>query len=235
MLRELTMIAEPWDVGPGGYRLGQFPGRWSEWNDHYRDDVRRFWRGDRGMLGALATRLSGSSDIFRNTHRLPSASVNYLAAHDGFPLADVVAYAAKHNEANGEYNRDGTDNNFSWNNGVEGWPPDILSFCRTTERPSGAAIESAPDAPNSVRENVQKHRANDVKSLLATLFLTRGTVMLTAGDEFGRTQGGNNNAYAQDNAVTWLDWAGMDQERFDFTCKLENSGAGTVRSLPIAG
>ena len=120
VLRDLTMIAEPWDVGPGGYQLGQFPARWSEWNDHYRDDVRRFWRGDRGMLGALATRLSGSSDIFRYTHRLPSASVNYLAAHDGFPLADIVAYATKHNEANGEHNRDGTDNNFSWNNGVEG-------------------------------------------------------------------------------------------------------------------
>lgn len=220
LLRELTMIAEPWDVGPGGYRLGQFPGRWSEWNDHYRDDVRRFWRGDRGMLGALATRLSGSSDIFRGAHRLPSASVNYLAAHDGFPLADIVAYAAKHNEANGEYNRDGTDNNFSWNNGVEGWPPDILSFGRMTECPAGAAGASAPDGPNLVHENARKHRANDVKSLLATLFLSRGTAMLTAGDEFGRTQGGNNNAYAQDNAVTWLDWAGMDPERFDFTCKL---------------
>lgn len=220
LLRELTMIAEPWDVGPGGYRLGQFPGRWGEWNDHYRDDVRRFWRGDRGMLGALATRLSGSSDIFRGSHRLPSASVNYLAAHDGFPLADVVAYAGKHNEANGEYNRDGTDNNFSWNNGVEGWPPDILSFGRMTERPAGASSDTASREPNLVHENVRNHRANDVKSLLATLFLSRGTIMLTGGDEFGRSQGGNNNAYAQDNAVTWLDWAGMDQERFDFTCKL---------------
>ncbi|MBL8905664.1 MAG: glycogen debranching protein GlgX, partial [Rhizobiales bacterium] len=220
LLRELTMIAEPWDVGPEGYRLGQFPGRWSEWNDRYRDDIRRFWRGDRGMLGALATRLAGSSDIFRDTHRLPSASVNYLAVHDGFPLADLVAYAAKHNEANGEHNRDGTDNNFSWNNGVEGWPPDILSFCRMTGRPAGAGHDTAPNAPDPVQENVRNRRANDVKSLLATLFLSRGTVMLTAGDEFGRSQGGNNNAYAQDNAVTWLDWAGMDRERFDFTCKL---------------
>ena len=120
VLKDVLLIAEPWDIGPGGYQLGQFGAPWLEWNDHYRDDVRRFWRGDSGAAGGLATRLAGSADLFRRSHRRPSASVNFVAAHDGFALADVVAYADKHNEANGEGNRDGTSANWSWNNGVEG-------------------------------------------------------------------------------------------------------------------
>jgi glycogen operon protein len=181
------MIAEPWDIGPGGYQLGHFPARWSEWNDRFRDDVRRFWRGDEGTLGALATRIAGSADIFAG--RAPSASVNFLAAHDGFALADVVAYARKHNEANGEDNRDGGNENFSWNDGAEGETQD-------------AAIQGA--------------RQRDVRALLATLFVSRGTPMLTAGDELGRTQHGNNNAYAQDNATTWIDWTNADQSLATF-------------------
>ena len=193
MLRDAIMIAEPWDIGPGGYQLGNFPPRWSEWNDRFRDDVRRFWRGDAGALGPLATRISGSPDIFQHDDRRPSASVNFLAAHDGLTLADLVSYADKHNDANGENNRDGTDDNLSWNNGVEGPTAD------------GAIVAA---------------RRRDVGALLATLFVARGTPMLTAGDEFGRTQTGNNNAYAQDNPVTWLDWAGTDRELAAFAALL---------------
>lgn len=180
LLKDLLLIAEPWDVGPGGYQLGRFPERWLEWNDRTRDDLRRFWRGDRGMVGTLATRLAGSSDIFESPR-----GVNFLAAHDGFTLRDLVSYSAKHNEANGENNRDGTDNNFSWNSGVEG------------ETRDPAVLGS---------------RMRDQQALLASLLLSRGTVMLTAGDEFGRSQSGNNNAYAQDNELTWLDWEKADQE-----------------------
>lgn len=193
LLNELIMIAEPWDIGPEGYRLGQFPPQWLEWNDRYRDDLRRFWRGDRGMVGTLATRLAGSSDIFDPKTRRLSGSVNFLAAHDGFTLHDLVSYAGKHNEANGENNRDGTDNNFSWNNGIEG---------ETTE----PAIEAA--------------RAADIRALLTSLFTSRGTIMLTAGDEFGRSQKGNNNAYAQDNEMTWLDWGKADTALRDFVRSL---------------
>ena len=191
MLSKLTMIAEPWDLGPGGYQLGRFPPSWREWNDRYRDDVRRFWRGEAETLGTLATRLAGSADFFDG--RGPSASINFIAAHDGFTLADLVANEAKHNEGNGEANRDGSNANFSWNDGVEGATGD-------------AAIVAA--------------RKRDVRALLATLFLSRGTPMLTAGDEFGRTQGGNNNAYAQDNAVTWLDWRHADTELAAFAARL---------------
>jgi glycogen operon protein len=191
VLSQLTMIAEPWDVGLGGYQLGHFPARWSEWNDRFRDDVRRFWRGDTGTLGTLATRISGSADVFAT--RRPSASVNFIAAHDGFALADLVAYEEKHNVANGENNRDGGNADFSWNNGVEGVTAD-------------AAIIAA--------------RGRDVRALLATLFVSRGLPMLTAGDEFGRTQGGNNNAYAQDNATTWLNWPGADVALAAFTARL---------------
>lgn len=183
LLNDLLLIAEPWDVGPGGHQLGRFPSRWLEWNDRYRDDLRRFWRGDRGMVGTLATRLAGSSDIF-DTPR----GVSFLAAHDGFTLRDLVSYSAKHNEANGENNRDGTDSNFSWNHGVEGDTPD---------------------------QAVLANRARDQRALLASLFLSRGTVMLTAGDEFGRSQSGNNNAYAQDNELTWLDWEKADGDLLD--------------------
>ncbi|BCG96104.1 glycogen debranching protein GlgX [Mesorhizobium sp. 131-2-1] len=184
VLADRVLIAEPWDIGPDGYQLGNFTPPFLEWNDRYRDDVRRFWRGDAGMVGALATRLAGSSDVFAKAGQGTSRTVNFIAAHDGMTLADLVAYEEKHNEANGEQNRDGHSDNLSWNNGVEGETLD-------------AAIAEA--------------RFGDQRALLATLFASRGTIMLTAGDEFGRTQKGNNNAYAQDNATTWLDWAGRDR------------------------
>ena len=171
-LADRVLIAEPWDIGPGGYRLGDFPANWLEWNDRYRDDVRRFWRGD-GGAGALATRMAGSSDLFAGA---ATRSVNFVAAHDGFTLADTLAYERRHNEANGEGNRDGAAENGSWNHGVEG-PSDDAAVCAA--------------------------RAADARALLATLFLSKGTIMLTAGDEFGRSQGGNNNAYAQDLPVDW--------------------------------
>ncbi|WP_031304878.1 glycogen debranching protein GlgX [Sphingobium quisquiliarum] len=183
LLADRIMIAEPWDIGSGGYQLGRFGEPWLEWNDRYRDDVRRFWRGDPAMLGALATRLAGSSDLFGAGEH--TRTVNFIAAHDGFTLRDLASYAHRHNEANGEDNRDGHGENFSWNNGVEGASDD-------------PAIEAA--------------RQRDVKALLSTLFCSRGTIMLTAGDEFGRTQRGNNNSYAQDNAISWLDWTGRDRE-----------------------
>ncbi|AZO70837.1 MULTISPECIES: glycogen debranching protein GlgX [unclassified Mesorhizobium] len=184
VLANRVLIAEPWDIGPNGYQLGNFRLPYLEWNDRYRDDVRRFWRGDAGVIGALATRLAGSSDVFGRTGEPVSRSVNFIAAHDGMTLADLVAYEKKHNAANGEQNRDGHNDNISWNNGAEGETDD-------------AAITDA--------------RFGDRWALLATLFASRGTIMLTAGDEFGRTQQGNNNAYAQDNAITWLDWARRDE------------------------
>ncbi len=186
LLQGRIMIAEPWDVGPGGYQLGQFPDGWLEWNDRYRDDVRRFWRGDPGTLGALATRMTGSSDIFSGK---ASRSVNFIASHDGMSLADTVAFAAKHNQANGENNCDGQNENFSWNNGAEGESSD---------------------------PEIQRRRQADMRALLATLFASRGTIQLTAGDEFGRSQRGNNNAYAQDTEITWLDWEGRDTALEDF-------------------
>ncbi len=181
LLRGLKLIAEPWDMGPGGYQVGALGGTWAEWNDKYRDDVRQFWRGD-GRPSALATRLSGSADLFWSKRR-PSRSVNFITAHDGFTLADLVAYDGKHNEANGEGNRDGTDSNWSWNAGTEGLSrdPGILAA-----------------------------RLRDQRNLLATLILSRGTPMLGPGAELGQTQAGNNNAYAQDNASAWIDWSGKD-------------------------
>lgn len=175
LLGDRVMIAEPWDIGPGGYQLGHFPPNWLEWNDKYRDDVRRFWKGT-GTVGALATRIAGSSDVFGTDCR----SINFLAAHDGFTLADTVAYENRHNHANGEGNRDGHGENHSWNNGAEG--------------PS--------DDPH-----IRARRAADLRALLGTLFASTGTIMLTAGDECGRSQQGNNNAYCQDMP---LDWAGRD-------------------------
>ncbi len=193
VLADRMLIAEPWDIGPNGYQLGNFRPPFLEWNDRYRDDVRRFWRGDAGALGALATRLAGSSDVFGREGQPVSRSVNFIAAHDGMTLADIVAYERKHNAANGEQNRDGHNDNLSWNNGVEGDTDDT---------------------------SVAEARFGDRCALLATLFASRGTIMLTAGDEFGRTQQGNNNAYAQDNALTWLDWAGRDQALGDYTAAL---------------
>jgi glycogen operon protein len=193
ILKDCLLIAEPWDPGPGGYHVGRFGEPFMEWNDRYRDEVRRFWRGDSGMIGALASKLAGSADQFNHDGRKPSACVNFLAAHDGFSLADVVAYEGKHNEANGEENRDGHDANYSWNNGVEGPTddPDIIAA-----------------------------RQRDIRAMLATLFVSHGTLMITAGDEFGRTQQGNNNAYAQDNELTWLDWENADGDLVNFVAEL---------------
>jgi isoamylase len=178
-LAYVKLIAEPWDVGWGGYQLGRFPAGWSEWNDRYRDTVRAFWRGDGGKIGELAERFAGSSDIFRHNGRKPSAGVNFTTAHDGFTLWDLVSYNDRHNEANLENNSDGHSHNLSWNCGVEG--------------PS--------DDPQVV-----SLRQRQVRNLLATLFFSQGVPMLQAGDEFARTQGGNNNAYCQDNEISWIDW-----------------------------
>ena len=179
VLSRTKLIAEAWDLGPGGYQVGGFPPGWAEWNDHFRADVRGFWRGDAGKVPALVSRLSGSADVFEHGGRRPWASVNYVTAHDGFTLRDLVSHARKHNDANGEGNRDGTDDNASDNHGAEG----------ETDDP---AILAA--------------RRQAMRNLLATLLLSQGTPMLLAGDEFGRTQGGNNNPYCQDNATSWVDW-----------------------------
>jgi glycogen debranching enzyme len=181
LLGGLIHIAEPWDIGPGGYQLGNFPASWHEWNDKYRDDVRRFWRGDAGSAGAFATRLAGSSDVFDRAHRRPSSGINFVSAHDGFTLRDAVSFARKDNHANGEGNRDGSGHEVAW---------------------------VAPDPAQAARD------------LLASLFLSRGTPMLTAGDEFGRSQKGNNNAYAQDNGTTWLDWSRADDALITFAAGL---------------
>jgi glycogen operon protein len=186
-----VLIAEPWDIGPGGYQVGNFGDPFIEWNDRYRDDVRKFWRGD-GSIGALATRLAGSFDLFDEDR---TRSVNFIAAHDGMTLADITAFEEKHNEANGEDNRDGHDENLSWNNGVEGATDD---------------------------EAIIAARRRDRMALLGTLFASRGTPMLTAGDEFGRTQGGNNNAYCHDDELSWLDWAGRDRALEDWTKALSD-------------
>ena len=193
LLRERLLIAEPWDIGPGGYRLGAFRHPWREWNDRYRDDVRRFWRGDAGALGPFATRVAGSADLFEASARRPSASVNFVAAHDGFTLRDCLSYSGKRNHANGENNRDGSSHEIAWNCGFEGESDD---------------------------SDLRARRQSDARALLTTLFLSRGAPMLTAGDEFGRTQGGNNNAYAQDNATTWLDWLQADVALADYAAAL---------------
>ncbi|WP_429813188.1 glycogen debranching protein GlgX [Ensifer sp. B1-9] len=193
LLADRLLIAEPWDVGPGGYQLGNFPSPFLEWNDRARDDIRIYWRGDRHAIGALATALAGSSVSFARWGESGTRTVNFIAAHDGFTLADIVSYAGKHNEANGEENRDGHNENHSWNNGAEGptGDPEILAA-----------------------------RRHDVMALIGTLFSSRGTIMLTAGDEGGRSQSGNNNAYCQDNAITWLDWTAMDGEIVAHTAAL---------------
>ncbi|WP_267395399.1 MULTISPECIES: glycogen debranching protein GlgX [unclassified Sphingomonas] len=197
VLGRLKLMAEPWDVGPGGYQLGNFPPGFAEWNDKYRDTVRQFWRGDESQRADLAARLSGSGDLFDRRARRPWASINLLSAHDGFTLADTVAYEQRHNEANGEDNRDGHDNNHSRNWGVEGPTDD--------------------SAINDARGRVQR-------SMLTTLLASLGTPMLVAGDEFGRTQGGNNNAYCQDNEISWLDWTAAaspaGEAQIDFTARL---------------
>jgi len=179
VLNSVKLIAEPWDCGPGGYQVGGFPPGWAEWNDKFRDDVRRFWKGDAGMAAAVAARMSASADLFNKRGRKPWSTVNFITAHDGFTLRDAVSYNQKHNMANGEDGRDGSDSNYSWNHGVEGETDDA-----------------------EVNERRQRHMRN----MLATLLLSQGTPMILAGDEFGRTQAGNNNAYCQDNETSWLDW-----------------------------
>jgi len=184
ILRDVKLIAEAWDAA-GAYQVGSFAGgRWAEWNGRYRDDVRRFWRGDPGMVGALAARLGGSADIYQRAGKTPVNSVNFITCHDGFTLNDLVAYAGKHNEANGEDGRDGTDQNHSANHGVEGPTDD---------------------------EAIERLRVRQIKNLLATLLVSRGVPMILGGDEFGRTQRGNNNAYCQDNEVSWYDWSLLEK------------------------
>ncbi len=185
-LAYVKLIAEPWDLGPDGYQLGEFPVGWSEWNDKYRDTVRAFWRGDGRSQGELAERLAGSSDLFRFRGRKPTAGVNLVTAHDGFTLRDLVSYNERHNEANGEGNRDGHSHNLSWNCGIEG----------PTDDPEVRAL-----------------RARQTRNLLLTLLVSQGAPMLLAGDEIGRTQRGNNNAYCQDNETSWLDWEAAAGER----------------------
>ncbi len=193
VLSQVKLIAEPWDIGPGGYQLGNFAPGWAEWNDRFRDNMRAFWRGDEGQLSDFATRLMGSADLFNHHGRRPSASVNFITAHDGFTLHDLVSYDHKHNEANGEDGKDGSDHNISWNHGAEG----------PTDDPAINAL-----------------RQRQMRNMLATLLLSQGTPMLLAGDEFGHSQGGNNNAYCQDNPITWIDWEralsedGQKQSRF---------------------
>jgi len=193
VISQVKLIAEPWDVGEGGYQVGNFPPVWSEWNGKYRDCVRDFWRGQDQTLAELAYRFTGSSDLYENTSRLPFASINFVTAHDGFTLRDLVSYNEKHNEANGEENRDGEDHNRSWNCGAEG----------PTEDPE-----------------VLELRARQQRNFLATLLLSQGVPMLLGGDELGRSQGGNNNAYCQDNEVSWYDWENTDEELLEFTRRL---------------
>ncbi|WTW97417.1 glycogen debranching protein GlgX [Streptomycetaceae bacterium NBC_01309] len=197
VLSRVKLIAEPWDVGEGGYQVGEFPPLWTEWNDKYRDTVRDFWRGARPDVRDLAYRLSGSSDLYQDDGRHPYASINYVTAHDGFTLRDLVSYERKHNEANGEDNRDGTNDNRSWNCGYEG--------------------ETADTAVNLLRRR-------QLRNMMTTLLLSTGVPMLVAGDEFGRTQRGNNNAYCQDNELSWLDWSALDDPQWrpllDLTSRL---------------
>ena len=185
VISQVKLIAEPWDLGPGGYQVGNFPSLWAEWNAAYRDTVRRFWKGDSGQVGGLGYRLTGSSDLYGHSGRLPYASINFVTAHDGFTLHDLVSYNEKHNDANGEDNRDGHNENLSWNCGVEG------------------------ETDNS---EVTGLRERQKRNFLATLFLSQGVPMLLSGDEIGRTQKGNNNAYCQDNEISWVDWK-LDKPR----------------------
>jgi isoamylase len=192
VLSQVKLIAEPWDVGPGGYQVGNFPILWSEWNGIYRDTMRDFWRGD-ASLAAFASRFGGSADLYERDGRRPFASINFITAHDGFTLNDLVSYNGKHNEANGEGNSDGTDDNRSWNCGAEG----------PTDDPAVLAL-----------------RARQQRNFLATLFLSQGVPMMLGGDEMGRTQNGNNNAWCQDNELSWFDWESADEELLAFTRRL---------------
>src|SRR5207237_9347848 len=192
VLSQVKLIAEPWDVGPGGYQVGNFPVLWAEWNGKYRDSVRDFWRGQ-SNVGEFAQRFTGSSDLYEENGRDLFASINFVTAHDGFTLRDLVSYNGKHNEANGEDSRDGTDDNRSWNLGAEGPTSD---------------------------EAVLALRASQPRNLLGTLLLSQGVPMLLAGDALGRTQGGNNNAWCQDNEISWFDWERADEDLLEYTHRL---------------
>ena len=193
VISQVKLIAEPWDVGEGGYQVGNFPPLWSEWNGKYRDTIRDYWRGEEATLGEFAFRFTGSSDLYESDTRRPSASINFVTAHDGFTLRDLVSYNEKHNEANGEDNQDGTDDNRSWNCGEEGPSddPEVLAC-----------------------------RARQQRNFLTTLLLSQGVPMLLGGDEIGRSQGGNNNGYAQDNEISWFDWEQVDEDLLAFTRQL---------------
>ncbi len=204
VVSQVKLIAEPWDVGEGGYQVGNFPPLWSEWNGKYRDTVRDFWRGEHATLGEFASRLTGSSDLYQGDGRRPSASVNFVTAHDGFTLRDLVSYNEKHNEANREDNRDGESHNRSWNCGAEG-PADDL--------------------------DVNRLRRRQQRNFLATLLLSQGVPMILAGDEMGRTQGGNNNAYCQDNELSWVDWS--CREEYDDLLALTASLSAFRREHPV--
>ncbi len=190
VVSQVKLIAEPWDVGPGGYQVGNFPPQWTEWNGKYRDTVRDFWRGEPATLDEFAYRLTGSADLYEHTGRRPVASINFVTAHDGFTLLDLVSYNEKHNEANGEDNNDGESHNRSWNCGAEGETDDA---------------------------GVNELRARQQRNFIATLLLSQGVPMICHGDELGRTQGGNNNGFCQDNEITWIDWAKADAELLEFT------------------
>jgi len=195
VLSRVKLIAEPWDLGENGYQLGNFPHIWSEWNGKYRDTVRSYWKGDEGKIGELASCLTGSPQLFERNDRRPDASINFITAHDGFTLNDLVSYNEKHNEANGEDNKDGTDHNISWNCGAEG----------PTDDPE-----------------INKLRRRQRRNFLATLLLSQGVPMICSGDEYGRSQNGNNNAYCQDNELTWFRWNWTDEEKelVEYTRKL---------------
>ncbi len=195
VLSQVKLIAEPWDLGEGGYQVGNFPTKWTEWNGKYRDAVRRFWRGDDGVVSELATRLSGSSDLYEQSGRRPYASINFVTAHDGFTMSDLVSYNVKHNDANGEHNQDGENHNLSWNCGIEG-----------------------PTQDRRILDLRDRQRRN----LMATLMLSVGVPMMSGGDEMGRTQKGNNNAYCQDNEVSWTNWElpPSDREFLSFVKKV---------------
>ena len=193
VVSHVKLIAEPWDVGEGGYQVGNFPPLWSEWNGKYRDCIRDFWRGENAGLGEFASRITGSSDLYEHTGRRPFASINFITAHDGFTLSDLVSYNDKHNEANGEDNRDGESHNRSWNCGVEG----------ETDDPEVLAL-----------------RSQQRRNFMTTLLLSQGVPMLSHGDEVGRTQGGNNNGYCQDNPISWIAWDAIDEDFLEFTRRL---------------
>ncbi|MBX7430951.1 glycogen debranching enzyme, partial [Mycobacterium sp. Y57] len=196
---QVKLIAEPWDVGPGGYQVGNFPPQWTEWNGKYRDTVRDFWRGEPATLDEFAYRLTGSADLYENTARRPVASINFVTAHDGFTLRDLVSYNEKHNEGNGEDNRDGESHNRSWDCGAEG----------PTDDPE-----------------INELRGRQQRNFLTTLLLSQGVPMISHGDELGRTQRGNNNGYCQDNEITWMDWANADKSLLEFARSVSQLRAG---------